>query len=387
MGDDRVRIKSTAKAILRQARPRPWLVTLVYSLLASALPSGVMLAIFWPVITLSAATSASGPVGTIDAWSRPAFGGFSIALMLILYVLTILFMALMQVGYQHYSMKLWRGEQTDFKDIFRGFSIAPRAVALFGLIFLFTILWSLPAVFVMVLVAGIAAVAADSVFSTILLPFLFQIGLIAYLCNRTLRYALSYYILLDHPEYTALQALNESKALMVGRRWELFVFGLSFLGWSLLIGLIIYVVLLLGIFLMFFVLAYSFERLDPVLGLSSILLPFLLLGIGYLASAPLSLWLQAYMGTAFAGYYDCVAYPSPPPEPEWQPQPPAPSTGFYTSPADAPPPPPPANDGPAGTFYRGFIAPAEAVSVEKSPEEPEAPLSEEPPTPPEAPEL
>ena len=390
MGCDRVRIKNAARAIIREARPRPWLVTLVYSLLASALPGVVMTAIFWPFITLSAASSATGVFGAADPWSSPRLGGLSIALMVFLYLLVLLFMSLMQVGYQHYCMKLWRGQQTDFKDVFHGFSIAPRALALFGLILLFTFLWSLPAIFVMALVAGICAAFSPTALAT--LVFLMEIGLMAYLYNRTLRYALAYYVLLDHPDYTALEALNESKALMSGRRWELFVVYLSFFGWSLLIGLIIYAVLLIGVLLMIFVLAYSFETLNPVLGISSILLPFLLLGIGYLASAPLSLWLQAYQGASLAGYYDCVAYPAPPPEPEWQPQPPAPSTGFYTSPAGEapPPPPPPVNDGPAGTFYRGFITPAappdEAPQPEGPPPDPEVPAPEEPPAPPEAPE-
>ena len=333
MGCDRVRIKNAARAIIREARPRPWLVTLVYSLLASALPGVVMTAIFWPFITLSAASSATGVFGAADPWSSPRLGGLSIALMVFLYLLVLLFMSLMQVGYQHYSMKLWRGQQTDFKDVFHGFSIAPRALALFGLILLFTFLWSLPGIFVMVLVAATTSAFTPS--ASVVFVFLMEIGLMAYLYNRTLRYALAYYVLLDHPDYTALEALNESKALMTGRRWELFVFCLSFVGWALLIVLIVYIVLLIGIFAMVFLFAFGYQNNNLFLGVAGILVPILLMALGYLASAPLSLWLQAYQGASLAGYYDCVAYPAPPPEPEWQPQPPAPSTGFYTSPAPA----------------------------------------------------
>ncbi|SFS81206.1 DUF975 family protein [Paenibacillus sp. 453mf] len=47
-------------------------------------------------------------------------------------------------------------------------------------------------------------------------------------------YSQTPYILQDHPEYSALQAITESKRLMDGYKWNYFVFLLSFLGWGVL---------------------------------------------------------------------------------------------------------------------------------------------------------
>ena len=48
------------------------------------------------------------------------------------------------------------------------------------------------------------------------------------------RYRQALYVLLDHPEKSPLQCIRESKELMKGHKWELFVLDLSFIGWSLL---------------------------------------------------------------------------------------------------------------------------------------------------------
>lgn len=51
-------------------------------------------------------------------------------------------------------------------------------------------------------------------------------------------YRQSLYLLIDHPEMTVIQSLRESRQMMKGHKWELFVMDLSFLGWHIL-GLII----------------------------------------------------------------------------------------------------------------------------------------------------
>ncbi len=48
------------------------------------------------------------------------------------------------------------------------------------------------------------------------------------------RYRLALYILLDNPEMGALDCISMSKAMMRGRKGELFVLDLSFLGWAFL---------------------------------------------------------------------------------------------------------------------------------------------------------
>lgn len=47
-------------------------------------------------------------------------------------------------------------------------------------------------------------------------------------------YAMTDFILIDHPEYGPLQAITESRKMMDGNRMRLFILGLSFIGWDLL---------------------------------------------------------------------------------------------------------------------------------------------------------
>lgn len=50
-------------------------------------------------------------------------------------------------------------------------------------------------------------------------------------------YAMTPYILAEHPEMTASQAIAASKAMMKGHRWELFCLDLTFIGWAFLASL------------------------------------------------------------------------------------------------------------------------------------------------------
>ena len=44
-------------------------------------------------------------------------------------------------------------------------------------------------------------------------------------------YSMSYFIKIDHPEMEANDCITESRKLMKGHKWQLFVFDLSFIGW------------------------------------------------------------------------------------------------------------------------------------------------------------
>lgn len=54
---------------------------------------------------------------------------------------------------------------------------------------------------------------------------------------KALSYAMTPYIMADHPELTASQAIDYSKELMEGHKWELFVLHLTFIGWDFLAAL------------------------------------------------------------------------------------------------------------------------------------------------------
>lgn len=50
-------------------------------------------------------------------------------------------------------------------------------------------------------------------------------------------YAMTGYILAEHPELTASEAIAQSKDMMAGNRWRLFCLQFSFIGWDILCAL------------------------------------------------------------------------------------------------------------------------------------------------------
>jgi len=54
---------------------------------------------------------------------------------------------------------------------------------------------------------------------------------------KSFSYAMTPFILAEHPELTAKQAIRRSMEMMDGHKGELFILGLTFIGWELLNGL------------------------------------------------------------------------------------------------------------------------------------------------------
>ena len=296
---DRPRIKETAKAVLHEAQPRPWKVTLVYQLLLYGLPLALLLLLLLPGLYLAQGAS----VSISSALS---------VLFFLVYLCLLLLMVLFTAGYIFYSLKLWRRQEGSCGDLFHGFSAAPRLLALFGLILLFSLLWSLPVFAVLEGAVLLIQRFLPSLLGPLFVPLL--LGAWVFLISRILRYAMAFHVLLDHPEHTARQALSRSKTLMVGHRWQLVVFLLSFLGWMLLVLVILYAVALLAVLLL--------TLLSPGIQNSPQATTLAALGIAalaWLSSAPLSLWLTGYLGVSLAGVYDRLqGAPQVPSAPPWQ---------------------------------------------------------------------
>lgn len=51
---------------------------------------------------------------------------------------------------------------------------------------------------------------------------------------KSFSYAMTPYIMVEHPEYSATEAINASCELMRGHKWDLFCLYLSFIGWAFL---------------------------------------------------------------------------------------------------------------------------------------------------------
>ena len=109
----------------------------------------------------------------------------------------------LMAGLLWYHLKIWRGEEGEVRDLFSKFNKDfPRITKMYLLKTLFVFLWTL-----LLIVPGIIMAIA---------------------------YSQAYFLMLDDPDLGAMDALDLSKQLMKGRKWDYFVMLLSFLGWFLL---------------------------------------------------------------------------------------------------------------------------------------------------------
>lgn len=105
-------------------------------------------------------------------------------------------------GYEGYCLTVSRHKPSRFSDIFSGFEHFGKVLLIIILQSIFVFLWSL-----LFIIPGIIAL---------------------------IRYSQSFMVMFDHPEYSALQCIRESKRLMRGHKGTFFVLILSFIGWYIL---------------------------------------------------------------------------------------------------------------------------------------------------------
>lgn len=95
------------------------------------------------------------------------------------------------------------GKDVEISNMFNGFQYTGKALWLTILIGVFTFLWAL-----LCYVPGIV---------------------------KAISYSMSYYVLAENPNMTAREALNVSKRITNGHKMDIFVLGLSFIPWILLV--------------------------------------------------------------------------------------------------------------------------------------------------------
>lgn len=110
------------------------------------------------------------------------------------------------VGYSSFSLRIYRGQTGDIGEMFReGFSNYWRKVGGILWMELFVFLWSL-----LLVIPGIV---------------------------KAISYFMTPYILAESKNVTATDALKLSMRMTEGYKGEIFVMGLSFIGWAILTGL------------------------------------------------------------------------------------------------------------------------------------------------------
>lgn len=201
---DRKGLKENAKELIRTLQPKTWMVALVYLLATSwvsqihDLANPVMVDLNRAIALVEAGTSE----GIYQAQSIIAgvFGTPGGYITIFLSIVLSLYTMVVNYGYTGYALRAVRGERPGYGEIFSRFYMAGRIILAEILMAVFVFLWSM----------------------LFIIP-----GLIA-----AYRYQMIPYILLDDPDCSVMEAFRRSKALMRGRKWELFVLEMSFFLWA-----------------------------------------------------------------------------------------------------------------------------------------------------------
>ena len=202
--------RQEARAALQGKWPLAILVGLVAAILGGATSGGPEFKINFTGGSLNANIQYAGQ--TIYSWGdgitpglRAVLVGGAIYLILAAIVLGVLYFILgsvIEVGYARFNLNLTAGEKPPFETLFSCFPNW-KTVAMARLLqTVYILLWTL-----LLVIPGIVAGYS---------------------------YAMTDYILAEHPELTASEAIAQSKAMMEGNRWRLFCLQFSFIGWSIL---------------------------------------------------------------------------------------------------------------------------------------------------------
>ena len=198
---DRTAVKLQSKQLIRESQPSMLTAALLYTLLTAL--------IGWLSLRLTGVDT-----NTMNEMLRLASEGNSEAVMEMMTKATPsagaslidsllrLAMAVVGVGFSLFVMNSVRRSQPALGNLLDGFGMFPRVLFLIILQIVFIFLWSL-----LLVIPGIIA---------------------AY------RYSFAVYVMIDHPEMSAMDCLRESKRLTTGYKRQLFLLDLSFIFWFLL---------------------------------------------------------------------------------------------------------------------------------------------------------
>ena len=112
----------------------------------------------------------------------------------------------LELGYARFLLKQHDGKNTEFNDLFSQFHRYGTGFAQHFLRGLYVALWG-----ILLVIPGIM---------------------------KSYSYAMTPFILADHPDLTATQAIEWSEELMEGHKMDLFILDLTFIGWDILAGML-----------------------------------------------------------------------------------------------------------------------------------------------------
>jgi uncharacterized membrane protein len=125
-----------------------------------------------------------------------------VSIISILFIMSFIFGGAIELGYCRFNMNLINGTNPQFHNLFSKFHIFWKAFGMNLLRYIYVVLWSL-----LFVIPGIIA---------------------------AISYAMTPFILEEHPNMGINEAIGESKNLMRGNKWRYFCLMFSFIGWAIL---------------------------------------------------------------------------------------------------------------------------------------------------------
>jgi uncharacterized membrane protein len=219
---NRKRLKEAAKASVRGATGSPKLVTPIFLLAVIAL-----VGLDYGLSYLPDSISSSGRYLSDTVSSGAMSTVTTIAISLILQLVLVLLCA----GYTAVALDFRSREPICLSTLLEGFHSAGRVILTYLMTVIFQCLWSyvfaLPLAVVLTFLGG-ANMTTEQLLTISIIYAAVALLIISY------RYRMAFFVVLDHPELSAREALRMATAMTKGHRFELFKLDLSFLPWMLL---------------------------------------------------------------------------------------------------------------------------------------------------------
>lgn len=222
-------IKKAASQALRTGSERPRYLSFLFAVCCVA-PALV----YQIADLLVGASMDTSPVG-LSGFGRFSLHTAYLSLSTLLWVALTLCITLWELFYQNFALNLSRGKQVSFRDFTAPIRIAGKVIWLQFLIVLYVYLWILLFMFpTSMVVTFLYPDIINLMVSDQNAAFLF--GMILALPGLLMmyRYRLAFLILFDHEDWTASQAIRESKLLTRGYKMRFFKLDVSYLWYYLL---------------------------------------------------------------------------------------------------------------------------------------------------------
>lgn len=147
--------------------------------------------------------------------------------------ITLIFSPVLTLGFYHTLLKTLRREEIGVSTVLARLPLFFKAIGLKLMTELRIFVWMLPGFLLMV--CGIVAMLMGSALG-VLLMIAGGIVMAVFTIRSTFSYHLAPYVMADAPETKINAAIAHSREIMNGRRMELFMLDLSFIGWQMLLG-------------------------------------------------------------------------------------------------------------------------------------------------------